>query len=142
MATQKHGKGKGFLKSTAEEAEIEARRDAARMLHGMRGIVKLEDLYKLRAKIVSNRRRYRQAADIHWDASRRLDKLYHNAPNPRTPEYDAELTRLFEDRREAEQLMNSIRKEYYRLADEQEGLLKQYNEQESLNPPEDNDLMD
>jgi len=142
MAKQDQGKGRGFLESTTEDAMIEARRDAARMLHGMKGIVKLEDLYKLRAKIVSNRRRYRQASDMHWDASRRLDKLYHNAPNPRTPEYDAELTRLFEDRREAEQLMNSIRKEYYRLADEQERLLKQYNEQESLNPPEDNDLMD
>jgi hypothetical protein len=142
MATQKHGKGKGFLGSTAEEAMIEARRDAARMLHGMRGIVKLEDLYKLRAKIVSNRKRARKAADEYWDASRRLDKLYHNAPNPRTPEYDAELTRLFEDRREVEQLQNAIRREYFRLADEQERLLKQYNEQESLNPPEDNDLMD
>ena len=142
MATQKHGKGKGFLGSTAEEAEIEARRDAAIMLHGMRGIVKLEDLYKMKARLDDNRKRHRTSSYAYDDAARRLEKLFHNEPEPRSPEYEDELTKLFEERNEAGEDIKAINKEYHQLADEFQRMLKQYNEQESLNPPEDNDLMD
>lgn len=142
MAEQKHGKGRGFLRSTAEDAMIEARRDAARMLHGMRGIVKLDDLHKMKAKLDANRRRYSRASHAYDAAARRLEKHYHNPPEPRTAEYEDKLTRLFEERDEAGRDIKALGKEWHRMIDLYQRMLKQYNEQESLNPPEDNDLMD
>ena len=142
MAKQEQGKGRGFLESTTEDAMIEARRDAARMLHGMKGIVKIEDLYKMKAKMDDNRRRYRTSSYAYNDAGRRLEKHYHDKTAPRTPEYEAKLTRLFEERDAAGREIVTINKEWHRLVDQYQRILKQYNEQESLNPPEDNDLMD
>ena len=141
MAKQEQGKGRGFLESTTEDAMIEARRDAARMLHGMKGVVKLEDLYKMKAKLDDNRRRYSSASYAYDDAARRLEKLFHNEPEPRTPEYEEELTRLFEERDEASKNIKAINEEWHRMIEVYQRMLKQYNEQESLNPPEDNDLM-
>ncbi len=142
MAEQKHGKGRGFLRSTAEDAMIEARRDAARMLHGMRGIVKLDDLHKMKARLDANRKNNRIYYHAYDDAARRLEKLFHNPPEPRTAEYEDKLTRLFEERDEASKNIKAINEEWHRMIDLYQRMLKQYNEQESLNPPEDNDLMD
>jgi len=142
MAEEEHGKGRGFLKSTTADAMTEARRDAARMLHGMKGIVKLEDLYKMKAKLDDNRRSHRRASYAYDDAGRRLEEHYHDKTAARTPEYEAKLTRLFEERDTAGRDIVRINKEWHRLVDHYQRILKQYNEQESLNPPEDNDLMD
>ena len=141
MAKQEQGKGRGFLSGTTQDAMIEARRDAARMLHGMHGIVKLDDLYKMKARLDANRKNNRIYYHAYDDAARRLEKLFHNEPEPRTPEYEEELTRLFEERDEASKNIKAINEEWHRMIEVYQRMLKQYNEQESLNPSEDNDLM-
>ena len=108
MAEQKHGKGRGFLRSTAEDAMIEARRDAARMLHG---------LHKMKAKLDANRKNNRIYYHAYDDAARRLEKLFHNPPEPRTAEYEDKLTRLFEERDEASKNIKAINEEWHRMID-------------------------
>ena len=49
--------------------------------------------------------------------------------------------RIFEDKLDASDRLKDIEEAWYKAVTEYERMLKQYNEQESLNPSEDNDLM-